>query len=65
MTAIEIPQHDFNSEVLKALDNKEDVLVRHGLHSTILVVGKCNDYNEFTRPPRVSAAFQIIEEVAP
>lgn len=62
MTAIEVSQSNFNTEVIKALKNKEDILVRHGLHSTILVVGKCDDDNEFTRI-RISAAFKIMEEV--
>lgn len=60
MTTIEIPQTDFNTEVMKALKNREDVLVRHGLHSTILVVGKCDDDNEFIKL-RISAAFKIID----
>lgn len=61
MTAIEISRTDFNSEVLKALKNKEDILVRHGLHSTILVVGKCDDNNQFGKT-RISAAFEIVED---
>lgn len=61
MTAIEISQNDFNIEVLKAIENKEDVLVRHGIHSTILVVGKCDDDNEFTSL-MISAAFKIMED---
>jgi len=60
MTAIKISQQDFNSEVLKAIDNKEDLLVRHGTHSTILVVGKCDDDNEFMQI-RISAAFKIMD----
>jgi len=58
MTAIKISQPDFNAEVQKAIDDKEDVLVRHGLHSTILVVGKCDDDNEFIQI-RISAAFKV------
>lgn len=60
MTGIPISQINFNSEVMKALENKEDVLVRHGLHSTILVVGKCHDNNQFEKI-RISAAFKIVE----
>lgn len=60
MTAIEISQTDFDNEVLKAIKNKEDVLVRHGLHSTILVVGKCDNDNEFISI-RISAAFKLME----
>ena len=60
MTGIEISCKNFNSEVMKALENKEDVLVRHGLHSTILLVGKCDNDNEFMSL-RISAAFDIIK----
>ena len=61
MTGIGISRTDFNSEVLKALENKEDILVRHGLHSIILVVGKCDDDNAFVKI-RISAAFKIMED---
>ena len=64
MTGIEISQTDFDTEVMEAIKNKEDILVRHGLYSTILVVGKCDNDNEFTSI-RVSAAFKIIGEHRP
>ncbi len=61
MTAIEISQTDFNNEVMKAIQNKDDLLIRHGLHSTILVVGKCDDNNEFTSL-KLSAAYKIMND---